>query len=561
VLDPADDRDVIKVLNAVPPLPAGARTGSGRARGTSSPQPGSRLVTATDRRSPSFNPAKASLVDGVTLLSGGCDGLAPSIVLVDASGAECLRLVATPPGASGHTIRVTVTGGDDSGHFDLTLEDTGGPETWSGLSLDPNGSTGYVVAVLNDRWKGPGRGSRLVQARDLTPPDLQTSARLSFCPDALRIRPGPPVAGQFVLAGGLNPSHLSGAGDPLGRRLGLATLETIDEVSTVAMPDLAPPQPPPSRVVKPRPPRCDGPPPPGVQPPKVPESEPETAPAFSDDQATALRGALVLHAELLRDRVVLIDPPALVAGVAGPPGSTATAPVGDGQETQRVLAWLESQPIDSTYAALYYPWILVDDPLALYGSVRAVPPCGHVAGVFARTDRDFGVHKPPANTEAEGVRDLTDRVGDLAHGDLNERGVNVIRAYPGRGIRVYGARTLSSDALWQFLNVRRLLLMIETAIDRQTQWVVFEPHNTALQQDLDRVIRSFLLDLWRRGMLDGATPDEAFFVKCDDTTNPPEEMDAGRLICLIGVQPPRPAEFVIIRVGKTLEGTVILETA
>ena len=155
---------------------------------------------------------------------------------------------------------------------------------------------------------------------------------------------------------------------------------------------------------------------------------------------------------------------------------------------------------------------------------------------------------------------MTDRVGDLAHGDLNERGINVIRAYPGRGIRVYGSRTLSSDSQWQFLNVRRLLLMIETAIQRQTQWVVFEPHNTALQEDLDRVIRGFLTDLWHRGMLDGATPDDAFDVRCDDTTNPPEEIDAGRLICFVGVQPPPPAEFVVIRVGKTLEGTVVLET-
>jgi phage tail sheath protein FI len=567
VLDPADDRDIVKILNAVPPIPVSVRSSSSRPRASRSPQPGSRLVMANDLRSPAFDPAREKLVEALTLLSGGCDGLAPSHVLADARGAGCLRLIATPAGASGRTIRVKVDNGADASHFKLTLADPADtvnpPETWDALSLDPV-DPGYVVTVLNDRWKGASSGSRLVRARDLTPPDpvsLQSGVPFPFAVGDIRVRPGPPVAGSFDLAGGLNPTHLSGVGAPPGQQFGLSTLEVIDEVSIVAMPDLAPPQPPPARIVKPSPPRCDRPRAAIVPPPRVPEVEPETAPFFSDSQVTALYDALMLHAALLRDRVVLIDPPALVAGVAAPSRTTATAPLDDGQEAQRVLAWLETQPIDSSYAALYYPWLLVDDPLALSGSVRPVPPCGHVAGVFARTDRDFGVHKPPANTEVEGARDLTDQVGDLAHGDLNERGVNVIRAYPGRGIRVYGARTLSSDVQWQFLNVRRLLLMIETAIDRGTQWVVFEPHNTALQDDLDRVIRSFLNDLWQRGMLDGATPADAFTVQCDDTTNPPEEIDAGRLICLVGVQPPPPAEFVIIRVGKTLEGTVILETA
>jgi phage tail sheath protein FI len=138
--------------------------------------------------------------------------------------------------------------------------------------------------------------------------------------------------------------------------------------------------------------------------------------------------------------------------------------------------------------------------------------------------------------------------------------VNVIRPYNGRGVRVVGARTLSDDPLWRYINVRRLLIMIERAIDTQTQWIVFEPNNPTLWSIVDRAIRSFLDRLWRRGMLDGARAEDAYVVQCDAATNPPEETEIGRTVCQIGVQPPWPAEFVIVRIGKTDGGTSFEES-
>jgi phage tail sheath protein FI len=234
----------------------------------------------------------------------------------------------------------------------------------------------------------------------------------------------------------------------------------------------------------------------------------------------------------------------------------AVLDVPDGLErTELVLAWREQ--FGSSFGALYHPWVRTADPRA--GGLRAVPPSGHVAGVYARGDLLVGVHRPPANELVEAAADVRFRVDDLRHGELNDGGVNVIRAYGGRGLRVGGARTLSEDPPWRYVNVRRLLCMIEATIDRQTQWAVFEPNNRELWRDVDRVIRGFLDRLWRLGALDGATAEEAYSVQCDDTTNPPPETEAGRLTCRLGVLPPWPAEFVVVRIGRTRGETEILE--
>jgi hypothetical protein len=256
---------------------------------------------------------------------------------------------------------------------------------------------------------------------------------------------------------------------------------------------------------------------------------------------------LVRHCELLRDRMALLDTP---------PRDPALGP-DPLQDPDEITAW--RQRFASTYAALYYPWLLVPDALGQPGDLRAVPPCGHIAGVFARVEEDVGVHKPPANEEVERVEDMTAAVDDQVHGILNTAGVNVIRALPGRGIRVAGARTLSDDTSWRFVNVRRLVLMIERWIDANSQWVPFEPNNPALWVEIDRVSRRFLDGLWQRGMLDGATAQEAYYVRCDDSTNPDAETAAGRMICEIGLQAPWPAEFVVVRIGRTEGGTQILE--
>jgi phage tail sheath protein FI len=230
-------------------------------------------------------------------------------------------------------------------------------------------------------------------------------------------------------------------------------------------------------------------------------------------------------------------------------------------DTTPDLAAFLREAFDTSYAALYYPWLRVPDPLRLEGGLRTVPPSGSVAGIYARVDRRVGVHRPPANEPLEGVKALAVDTDDIAHGHLNERGVNVIRVFNGVGIRVAGARTLSSESEFRYVNVRRLLLMIEEAIDEGTQWTVFEPNGLEAWIEVDRVVRVFLDSLWRRGMLDGATPDEAYLVRCDETTNPPEARDEGRLECVVGVQPPWPAEFVVVRIGKTEGATEIREGA
>jgi phage tail sheath protein FI len=210
-------------------------------------------------------------------------------------------------------------------------------------------------------------------------------------------------------------------------------------------------------------------------------------------------------------------------------------------------------------AAAYHPWVAVADPLRLSGLVRFVPPSGHVAGMIARTDRLRGVHKPPANEVLEGVYDLAVAIDQDAHGRLNREGINAIRIVPGRGTLVLGARTLSDDPRWRYVNVRRLFSMIEEALDEQMQWAVFEPNNPRLWRQIDRAVRGLLERMYRAGMLDGETSDDAYLVRCDEDTNPPEVTDLGRVTCVIGLQPPYPAEFVIVRIGVTRSGIEIEE--
>jgi phage tail sheath protein FI len=210
-------------------------------------------------------------------------------------------------------------------------------------------------------------------------------------------------------------------------------------------------------------------------------------------------------------------------------------------------------------AAAYHPWIAVTDPLRVSGLVRFIPPSGHVAGMFARTDRLRGVHKPPANEVLEGVFDVLSAVDGETHGRLNQAGINAIRIVPGRGTLVLGARTLSDDVRWRYVNVRRLFAMIEEALDAQMQWAVFEPNNPRLWHHIDRAVSGFLERLYRVGMLDGETSGDAYYVRCDETTNPPEHTDSGRVTCVIGIQPPYPAEFVVVRIGVTRSGIQIEE--
>lgn len=182
-----------------------------------------------------------------------------------------------------------------------------------------------------------------------------------------------------------------------------------------------------------------------------------------------------------------------------------------------------------------------------------------MAGIYARTDIGRGVFKAPANETVRGIVGLEFQITKDEQSILNPRGVNVIRKFPGRGIRVWGARTLSSDPLWKYINVRRLFLFLEESIDEGTQWVVFEPNDQKLWARVRTTITGFLTTQWKEGALMGSTPDEAFFVKCDETTMTQDEIDNGRLICIIGVAPVKPAEFVIFRIAQWRSGSEIAE--
>ena len=424
-----------------------------------------------------------------------------------------LLLEAASPGSWARELRIRTTAiGTDRLSLAFQLP-SGEREFWPNLALDP-ASPRFFGAVLGD----PVTGSNLIRMAVRT--DLQEPA------DGLAT---------------LQPWHLSGRNVPGDRgtaRFGLAALEPIDDVAIVAIPDIMPVL---RRLPQRRQPpaRCDvldaEPVPPQFEP-----AEPEFPPAFTPLQISELQHALIGHCEQLRDRFAILDTRR------------------EDRVPEDVLTF--RLDLSSTYAALYCPWISVADPLALEGALRLMPPSGHIAGVYARVDRSFGVHRPPANQEILGAQDVRVAISDIQHGILNDASINALRLFAGRGVRVYGARTLASpdNRQWLYVNVRRLISMIEEAIEESTQWMVFEPNDATLWGEIDRVVRNLLDSLWQAGMLDGASPEEAFSVRCDAATNTPEQTDAGRVICDIGLQPPWPAEFVVVRVGMTAAGVQIL---
>jgi len=246
------------------------------------------------------------------------------------------------------------------------------------------------------------------------------------------------------------------------------------------------------------------------------------APAVS----TGIAKAVVTHCERMRFRFAVIDSPNAQKDPRGlDPRNTIT---------------------DTTHGAFYYPWLFVSDPRT--GARTLVPPGGHVLGVYARSDAERGVFKAPANEIVRGAVGLESAINDRVQDELNPKGVNVIREFPGRGIRVWGARTMTSDALWKYVNIRRLFIFLERSIYEGTQWVVFEPNDERLWARVIDTIRLFLRSQWRLGALLGSTEDEAFFVKCDRTTMTQDDILNGRLICEVGIAPVRPAEFVIFRI-------------
>lgn len=255
----------------------------------------------------------------------------------------------------------------------------------------------------------------------------------------------------------------------------------------------------------------------------------------------AVQTAAITHCEKMGDRMAVLDSP-------------------PGMNPQQVKDWRsDTAKYDSNFSAFYYPWIKVSNPLAgpkapSQPKTVTIPPSGHIAGIWARTDTTRGVWKAPANEVVRGALDVEMQVTSQEQELLNPIGVNVTRSFGTRGIRVWGARTLGSDPSWRYINVRRLFNFLETSIKGGTNWVVFEPNDAALWARVRRTVNAFLLGMWRSGALFGATAGEAFFVKCDAENNPPESIDEGRLIIDVGVAPVKPAEFVVFRISQLAAG-------
>jgi phage tail sheath protein FI len=225
------------------------------------------------------------------------------------------------------------------------------------------------------------------------------------------------------------------------------------------------------------------------------------------------------------------------------------------EEVDQQGARTERSRLDSTYGALYFPWVVVSNPLQRPGDETipqeiALPPSGFICGVYARNDVTRGVFKAPANEVVRGALRYAQDVNFAQQQVLNPLGINCLRFFPGRGNRVWGARTISSDPEWKYVNVRRYFNYLERSIDIGTQWAVFEPNGERLWANVRETIGGFLFSEWRSGALLGESPREAFFVRCDRSTMDQNDLDNGRLVCLIGVAVVKPAEFVIFRIGQ-----------
>lgn len=381
--------------------------------------------------------------------------------------------------------------------------DTDMAETFRHLSMDARHRR-YVVTVVGAPGTPPDGESGLIKVADLGADPADATVRLG--PEALR-RPdgartvplGLPLDGGDDAIGSLASADYVGQDsvDP-DARTGIQALVNIEQVSIVAVPG------------------------------RTSQIEQQ---------------AVVDHCEQMRYRVGILD---------ARPGDG----VAEVQEHRNLY--------DSRYAALYYPWVEIADPFPRNPRVPAsvaLPPSGHMAGIWARSDNSRGVHKAPANEVVGGISGITVKLTKGEHDILNPRNVNVIRDFreQGRGIRVWGARVTTSDSDWRYLNVRRLFNFVEHSLDRGTQWVVFEPNDHRLWARLGQSVSGFLNLVWKDGALMGRTPEEAFFVKVDETTMTQDDIDAGRLVMLIGIAPVKPAEFVIIRIGQWAGGSSVQE--
>jgi len=396
-------------------------------------------------------------------------------------------------------------------------------EIFTNLSLRLDHSR-YVSSIINGN-------SQLVTVKNL---GSGTSVP-KHLPDPVKL-----TKGFVYLEGGKDGTGSITIDDIIGdlsadEKRGLRCFEDVDEVAMIVIPDIMirPGDTGEYRTLKTEP--CL----PDIEEFSSGASLVKLAPIFSDEDIERAQQAMIDHCERLKDRVAILDSPV-------------------GLDIAEVLEWRDK--FASAYAALYFPWIVVKDPLRLDGNITCpLPPSGHIAGVYARTDLLKGVHKAPANEEISGAEDIVLAIDDAQQELLNPENVNCIRSFPGRGIMIWGARTLSREALWRYINIRRLMIMIEESVEESMQWAVFEPNDARLRNGIKLAASTFLQELWRKGALSGETAEQAFYVKCDEDNNPQEVIDNGRVITEIGAAPSVPGEFVVFRIGRVKDGFQIME--
>jgi len=311
---------------------------------------------------------------------------------------------------------------------------------------------------------------------------------------------------QKLLEGGtdglftVTPEDFIGANIGPEERFGLAAMEAVDEVDLLVAPDLM-------WTLK------------------------KSAGFRTEKDVEVVQQAMVNQCERMKTRFAILDLP-------------------DPSDHRRASQW--RLLFDSGYAAFYFPWIQVD---TASGEKRLVPPSGHIAGIYSKCDTEMGVFRAPANEELKGVVDLGRNLFDTDIGQLNAEGINCLKSFPRRGIRVWGARTVSNDTQWKYVNVRRVVNAVINSVEQGLQWAVFEANTPILWKTLERQVSGFLRDLWTKGFFRGESPEDAFYVKCDEETNPKETRDAGMVIIECGVSPVRPAEYLVFKVQADVPQT------
>ena len=430
-----------------------------------------------------------------------------SATLLATDGSDALVITANDPGDRGNQVSIEVSTPSGTETSDDAADDEDADD--AGAAAPKAGGATFDVVV-----QGPGKQRESFTG--LTAQSALSRLRTSRLVTATTPSGGPvvhPADGTTTLSGGATGEAVS-AGNFLGdaeELTGLAGLVPQDEVTMVAAPDLV---------------------------------SLHRSGAMAIDDVSAVQGAIIDHCSELGDRMAIIDPPFAADGSGG------------SMSAQEVSTWRDGLT-GSKFATVYYPWVRSYD--AVTRTAVALPPSGFVAGAWARNDEENGVGHAPVGA-VRGVVGLVRQLTDAEQGPLNRRGINCLRVFRGEGVRIWGARTLElTDTEWRYVNVRRLFNFIEESVVEGTRFAVFEPNDRGLWARLRRAVEAFLLGLWREGALVGAVPEQAFYVKCDDETNPPDRIDQGIVTVEIGAAPAKPAEFVVIRVRQTRDGSSVTE--